>query len=337
MKAEILETGQYNAWNDFVDRSPQGDVFCYSWWLDAITDSGFRIYVIKENGEIVAGMPLAFDSFRKINLPPLTRTLGVLFADSKDETGRKISTSHRKCLSLLLDNINPDEFVQTCAHHEFNDWLPYRWKGLSQTTRYTYLLNFRDRSINEISENLDNLRKRTIATARKNGIQTTISSDFSVVYRFAEMSYRRQGLNFNLPFGELKRLDDAIERRGKRVIFTALKENVIHAVLYIAFNKRSAYYLLSGSDPELRGQGGHTLVMWDAIEYFHDKVEYFNFGGSDIENIESHVRGFGGIQTPYFHIFNKNNIHQTELRHHLKRSMFHLSAAAKALMLRFTR
>jgi hypothetical protein len=102
----------------------------------------------------------------------------------------------------------------------------------------------------------------------------------------------------------------------------------IHSVLYAAYNKRSAYSLLSGSDPTLRKLGGHTLVMWEAVKYLHDKVGYFNFGGSDIESIESHFRGFGGTQTPYFHIYNENQMWAKDNFHyHLRGMTYHLKGA----------
>ena len=42
--------------------------------------------------------------------------------------------------------------------------------------------------------------------------------------------------------------------------------------LYVVFNKKSAYALLSGSDANLRNLGGHTLVMWEAVRYFMIKL-----------------------------------------------------------------
>ncbi len=327
MRVEFLEPSQYDLWNDFVDCSPQGDVFCYSWWLDAITRSDFRILVVKEKEKIKAGMPLAYDSQKKINLPPLTRTLGVLYCDDKYLSQQKQSSVQRKWLSAMLENIQPDQFVQTCMHHSFTDWLPFRWSGFGQTTRYTYLLSFRGKTIGDLWNDLDNLRKRTIKRAEQNSINIGISEDFNLVYKFASLSYKRQGLDFRIPYADLKNLDDAIAKRGNRVIFIAQDDHKIHAVLYAAFNNRSAYYLLSGSDPDLRNLGGHTLVMWEAIKFFHDKVEYFNFGGSDIESIESHIKGYGGTLTPYFHIFNEDNLQaQQKFMFHVRKLGYHLKS-----------
>ena len=87
LSIKTLESGRYNEWNTFVDKSPQGDVFCYSWWLEAITKSHFKILVITEKDEIVAGIPLAYDAQNKVNEPPLTRTLGVLYKPQEHLVG----------------------------------------------------------------------------------------------------------------------------------------------------------------------------------------------------------------------------------------------------------
>jgi len=210
-------------------------------------------------------------------------------------------------------------------HHNVSDWLPYQWKGLKKTARCTYLLDFKGKTIIDLWRNLDILRKRTIRRAENGSLKVSFSESIELVHKYSSMTYQRQGLKFPIPLDDLRNLDDSIVNNGNRVIMFAQEADKIHAVLYAAFfSNKSAYYLLSGSDPAFRSQGGHTLVLWEAIKYFHDKVGYFNFGGSDIENIESHIKGFGGTLTPYFHIFNEDNLalnygllyHLNKISHH---------------------
>ena len=68
-------------WNSFVDKSPQGSVFCYYEWLKFSTYDDFEILVYVENNDIIGGMPLPFYSTNKIKLPALTQKMGVLFQD----------------------------------------------------------------------------------------------------------------------------------------------------------------------------------------------------------------------------------------------------------------
>lgn len=334
MSIKTLEPKYYSQWNAFVDCSPQGDVFCYSWWLEAITKSHFRILVIFDKDEIVAGIPIAYDSQNKVNEPPLTRTLGVLYKPQENLSEHRQISNQRKWLTLLLEQLPLDDFVQMCMHHNFNDWLPFRWRGFKQTTRYTYIINYHNKTLNELWEKLNRGRKESINRALNNGIIMEQTDDFDLLYEYENMSYERQGLKFRIPYEDLKSLDDAIKKNGNRVIFRTIdKSNQVHAMLYVAYSSKSAYALLSGSDAKLRKLGGHTLVMWEAIRFFRDKTGYFNFGGSDIERIEKHLRGFGGYITPYFHIYNEKFAGKgNDLCSHFCQIWFHLNEVKKIVL-----
>ncbi len=339
MIVKILEAEQYNQWNDFVDRSPQGAIFCYSWWLDAVTKSNFRIVVVISENEIVAGIPLALDSNNNINTPPVTRTLGVLY-DLQDQISEHQKVSNqRSWLNALLDHVPIEKFVQISAHHNFTDWLPFRWRGYSQTTRYTYIINYENKSQEELWKLLSTGRSETIRRAERNNIKVTSTDDFSLLYHFESLSYERQGLKFMIPYNDLKIVDDTVHKYDKRTIFYAADSlNNVHAALYVVHNSKSAWALLSGSDPEYRKLGGHTLVMWEAIKYFRDKSEYFNFGGSDIERIETHLRGFGGVLTPYFHIFNDQLLRKREdIRYHFMQVVYHIKELNRLIIKKLPR
>lgn len=334
MSVHTITFSEYNAWNDFVDLSPQGDVFCYSWWLDAVTNSNFNIVVVKEKDSIIAGIPLAYDRYGRINQPTLTRTLGILFQPGSPDHIK--SSRERKLLSELTLHLPLEEVCQFCTHHDFTDWLPLKWAGLHQTTRYTYLLHYLGKNEKDLRENLNRGRKNMINRAMKNGISVVEGDDPYLLYNCVEKSYKRQGKKVTFTVDFLANLDRRIKENGNRLILNAFGTNgSLYASIYVVYSKRSAYFLLSGSDPDTRHLGGQSLLLWEALKYFRNKVEYFNFGGSDIRNIEEHFRGFGGIMTPYFHIYNEKNLHSTDIRFHLNEIKFHTMCAFRAISLKY--
>ncbi len=305
MKSFAIELlpAQFDLWNRFVDDSPQGDVFCYSWWLDAITKGNFKILAVFENDEIVAGIPLAY-YLGKINEPPITRTLGPLFKDLSRLSEHDRSTLERQWLELLLDEIPYDDFEQFCTSHNFIDWLPFRWRGYKQMTRYTYLIDFEGKTEKELWNQLNSNRKRNIRKALSHNLISLVTDDLRAFYSLVELTYKRQGLTFRFSYDDFKLLDDEIVKRDQRRIITVF-DNVgtPHAAIYLVFNPKSAYALLSASDPTYGHLGGHSLANWEAIRYFSSRVRYYNFGGSDIQRIETHLRSYGGTMAQYFHIF----------------------------------
>lgn len=333
---KLLRPESYEEWNKFVDESPQGDVFCYSWWLDAVTHSRFKIYAVVEKERIVAGMPLAYDKFGKINEPYLTRTLGILYKLQETTSYYKWISNQRRWAEGLIEVIPFGDFVQTCTHHNFNDWLPYRWKGFCQTSRYTYLLDLNNRNPDDLKKGLKVNCKNAINKAERNNIRVEESQNAEELYNLVLQSYRRQGIKFRIPYVEFKALDEVIMQNGKRLIMIARDSSGnYHAGTYIAYNNRSAYFLLSGSNPDLRNLGGHTLAVWESMKFLTGKVTCFNFGGSDIKNIEDHFRGFGGVLTPYFHIFNERQLHCIDLRFHARSLFYHSIDILEAFRLRF--
>jgi lipid II:glycine glycyltransferase (peptidoglycan interpeptide bridge formation enzyme) len=261
----------------------------------------------------------------------LTRTLGVLYKYQGHLSEHKQISNQRRWLSALLDQFPPDNFVQMCMHHNFTDWLPFKWNGFRQTTRYTYIVQYQNKSFSELWKNLNWGRRNSIERSAKNNIRVETTDDFDLLYHFECLSYERQGLDFRIPFEDLKLLDEAIKEKGNRAIFKAIDNlNQVHAMLYVVFNAKSACLLMSGSDVKYRKLGGHTLVLWEAVRYFCDKVEYFNFCGSDIQQIEEHFRGFGGTLTPYFLIYNEKLMwKRNDIRYHIGETSFHLREVYK--------
>ena len=79
-------------------------------------------------------------------------------------------------------------------------------------------------------------------------------------------------------------------------------EGRIHAGALIIWDEESAYYLLGGSDPELRNSGATSFCLWEAIKFFKDKTKKFDFEGSMIQPVEKFVRAFGAKQIEFYKV-----------------------------------
>jgi lipid II:glycine glycyltransferase (peptidoglycan interpeptide bridge formation enzyme) len=195
------------------------------------------------------------------------------------------------------------------------------------------LIDYNNRSEKNLYDNLAKDKKENICKAVKNGICVEQTDNFRLLYDFVCLSFKRQNKEFKIPFEDLKRLDNAIIKNGKRVILKAFDNSgKIHALIYVVYNHKSAYQLLSGSDYNVRNLGGHILARREAIKFFIDKTKYFNFGGSNIQSIEEHVRGYGGTITPYFHIYNEKLFaKENGIHYHFKQIIFHVLEIIKKL------
>ena len=119
------------------------------------------------------------------------------------------------------------------------------------------------------------------------------------------LTFRRQGKAFPFSWDLIGRIDTACMARGVRKIFFAEdSKGKIHAVLYIIWDEKSVYGLVSGGDPELRNSGAASLLLYEAIKFASSLTNKFDFAGSIIEPIERFFRGFVAVHKPYFLLTN---------------------------------
>ena len=128
-------------------------------------------------------------------------------------------------------------------------------------------------------------------------------------WALTEMTFRRQSISSNLTRELIDRVFEACRTRDRCRILTAVDhEGRAHASVLIVWDKSRAYYLLGGSDPDLRNSGAMSATIWKAIQHCSGFVNSFDFEGSMIEPIEFFFRGFGGTPMPYHRISKDRSI-----------------------------
>ena len=147
----------------------------------------------------------------------------------------------------------------------------------------------------------DNVR-REIRKARK---RVEVVDDLGVeqFHSVLSMTYARQRIPTPHSLAELERLESACASRGAgAMLFARDDAGRVHAVAWVVWDQRGAYYLLAGADPRLRASGASSLLMWEAITRSRAVTDVFDFQGSMLQPVERFFRAFGGRQTPYLSV-----------------------------------
>jgi len=301
-------------WDDFVNESPQGCIFCRSWWLAAVCPKGFEILVLRKGGRIVAGMPMLRTrklGFEAIHMPRLTQTLGVLLAPPTGQKYEKRLSSEMEVLREFVRAIPPVDYFNVNFHHSFTNWLPFYWAGYKQTTQYTYVIE--DLSdLDTVFNNMSKKTRKTIRKAENHDIVVEEDGDLDAFLELNKKTFARQGKQVPYTDEFVRRLDAACAKHNARTIFLAKDENNrTHVAAYVVHGEKCMYALMSGADPELRSSGAHALAKWKSIELAHKLNVKFDFEGSVMENVECFNRSFGARQTPYFRITKANLVGKT--------------------------
>lgn len=276
-------------YDDFVATSPQGSVFCTSWWLDAVAPGRWRAHELLEGERVVAAWPTLVEHKRLGSVhrwPPLTPYLGPLFPPGE---GARRRSRELKLVEDLLGLIGPFAHLEARCNPAFDYWTPLRWHGFEQTTNYTWRLPDLSDLESVFAGFRENIRGHVRAAER--GGTTVVEG---TVADFLEVHRRR----FERDPPAIERIDAAAAARDARTILIARDaEGRARAAGYFVHDERFTTYLLAATDAEVRGAA--ALVLWEAIKRAAGRGTAFDFEGSMLRHVESFVRSFGGVPTPY--------------------------------------
>jgi hypothetical protein len=276
-------------------------VFEQPWWLDCVAPGTWSEAVVRRGTEVVARLPYA--SRRRLGLsmivqPTFTQTLGPWFAPLEGKYARRLETEKR-LLGQLIDMLPPFDVMRMCFAPTMTSWLPFYWAGFEATVCYTFRIEHLS-DLDRVQHEFQDHVRRGIRKAQRN---VEVDHDFPLeeLLRLDAQTYARQGLKLPHSYEVLRRLDAACAARGSRRILGAVDaDGRTHAALYVAWDERTLYALMSARDPELQAVGANTLLYWEAIRLASQVSRVFDFEGSMVEPIEHYFRGFGGRQMPYF-------------------------------------
>jgi hypothetical protein len=288
-------------YEELVTQSPQGSIFAHRWWLEAVAPGMYEILKINDGDGIQAAWPIVYsksDGAKHVCMPALTQKLGILFAPS-DIKPAEMQSKNQELTAELIEQLGDTAGFCQNFHENFTDWLPFYWRGYAQTTRYTYALE----DISDLTSVWNGMRsnhRRDIRKATKSGIRIIDTLDMARFLELNRKTFTRQGREPLASDELILRLDRACSANAGRKIFAGVdSQGRIHAAVYIAWSNDTAYYLMGGSEPNLRKSGAQLLALWEAVIFASSVVKRFDFEGSMLHQVEHGFRGFGASQLPY--------------------------------------
>jgi len=288
------------SYDDLVAASPQGSVFATSWWLDAVAPGRWRTHAVEDAGRVVAAWPTVVRRSRwgAVHVgAALTPYLGPILSAGE---GAHRRSREAEQLEALLERLGSFAHVEAACSPAFDYWAPLHWHGFSQTTHYTWRLDD-VRDTEAVFAGLRENVRREIRKARKRGVRVE-EGPLSEYLRVHELTAARQGRAEAARENRaaIERIDAAAGAREARTILLARDEGGrLHSGAVFVHDARWTYYLLGGSDPDLRTSGAASLVMWEGIERAAARGTGFDFEGSMLRHVERFVRSFGGDPAPY--------------------------------------
>ena len=297
----------------FCEEHPEIPLFMQCWWMEAVSiGKKWDVLFYEENNRIKACFVYLFVEklhFKFILQPQLTQYSGIWIDYSSDITPYQKLNIEKKIMSHFIEQIEKKKFVyfEQNFHHSVTNWLPFYWENYRQYTRYTYQIQ----DLSDLKQCFDNFSyaKRKQIHKAKRMLHTVFDMNVNEFYNHLELNLRKKkkesvlysrNLFFNL-------YETSVNRKQGKIIAVADNENNIHAALFVVWDKKVAYNLISTIDNKFQSSGASTLVVWEALNEIAKYCEVFDFEGSMNKGIEHSFYQFGAVQTPYFNIYKFNS------------------------------
>lgn len=268
-------------WNGCIDKAPNGLIYAYSFYLDAMADNWDAL--VLNNYEAV--MPLPWRKKYGIHYlyqPFLTAQLGLF--------GNAISAK-------LLNS-----FFKTTPHKfklwEFslNHGNLFQMEGFHLYERTNYVLDL-NHSYNNLYSNYRENVQRNIKKSFQYGCSIKTGIDVDDIITLSQHQAK------NIPasdFNKFKRLYELLKNKNSVNTYGVFsKNNELIASCVFSFSHNRAYYILVGNHPNGKTLGAsHALI--DAFVKDHAGQNLLlDFEGSDISNLAFFYSSFGAKEEKF--------------------------------------
>lgn len=297
----------------FVEKEKNIPIFSKPWWMDVVCGAeNWDVYLVGNGNDIRAAFIYYINENnygKSISRPILTQNNGIYIKYPENQKMVAKFSYEEKIINEVCEYIESLGLVsyEQQYHYSFSYWLPFFWRYYKETTRYTFVVDT-DRSYEEIRNNYSAKIRNELKKGEKH-LKVESTEDIELFYRINKMSFDRQGVMIPYSYELFKNLYLSCKENKSGVLLCVRDENKrIHSVAMLVWDEHSVYYLLNGTDPDLKMFQGNLVLIDYGIKFAKEMNKKFDFEGSVIKNVNHVFREFGGQPMPYFRIEKRFNL-----------------------------
>lgn len=281
---ETLKECDYEHWDRFVDRSPQGSVYSTSYFLQALTaasGSCFEIVIIRKGEEIVAGVGLHYTSSLFgyiVERRGLLFYNGPVFRAQPSKYPSKTAAQRTNITRALIDVLEDERFaaVSLSMPAPVPDTRAFTWAGWDVYPQYTYLVPITD--IDAQWRRVEQNARRLITRCEREGMYVEAHDDFDCFYDMHAMTYRRLGLEPYFPRETFRKLYTTLRDRGVAALFFAMMPDgkPVSAQIVLATEHPVTHTWVAGADRDYAHTGISALLRWEVFKIYSQRGYAYN-------------------------------------------------------------
>ena len=284
-------------------------IFSQAWWLDAVCGMDWNVALVEKNSQIIASMPyylIKKVGFKIITMPKLTQNMGPYIKYPPNQKYENKIAYEKIIMTELITYLPSYDMFSQNFNYTITNWLPFYWKGFSQTTYYSYILDQLS-DLESIFSRFHSTKKKNIKKAEKL-IDIVYDISDKTFYDNHKMTLAKQGKKISYSLELFKKIySEGYKHNSSKTIGAYDKNGNLHAAYFIIWDDISVYNLISTIDPEYRESGASSLLFKEIISFASNISDKIDLEGSMIESVEQSFRKFGAIQIPYFNVTKINS------------------------------
>lgn len=306
MEAVILKKQEIDAdvWDSFVQASPQGMIYSCHYYISAL-EPDWQAVVVRSNDMIHAVLPFTVKSKGGISYstqPIFTQYWGIMFRPAEANTAKSFEQK-RQWVKLILKTLPEIKLFNYNFSPDFDYPLPFFWDGYTVTPRYSNHISL-NQTKEELWSNISEKARGHIRKTEKDGVSVTYGQEVDEVIRIFRKA--KEEKIKNMTDSRYKALTDIAHHYTQKgmchtIVARDASGNAVAGTIYFKYRGTTIHFL-GTTDPEYKGRGAMSLIIWSALQKAKDDCHTFDFEGSMIEPIEQFFLSFGSTPTPYLNI-----------------------------------
>jgi hypothetical protein len=270
-------------------------IFHEPWWLDIATGGNWKLASVRDKqGQVVAEMPYSVTRngiWEISKMPPLTRTLGPVIADS--EEGACSDWRHRYgIMKGLIAQLPECAYFHQRFDPRISDVLAVSLHGFEVSVSFTLTIEPGKLESDVWAGLRQNTRNLIRRASEQLVVRQVLDADVFGDFYDANLDRRNRGNMYGSSV--MRQLVRACIVRNSGMVLGAFGPNDdLCAGIVLIWDASAMYYLLSSRTNEAHG-GAISLLLWAAICDARERNLTFDFDGISNAGIFQFLSGFGG-------------------------------------------
>jgi hypothetical protein len=281
-------------------------VFHERWWLDVTSGGRWQEVEVRLDHRLVGRLPFLENSYcglRKIAMPPLTHQLGPAVDEGNGNASTRMARRTRLQRELIEQLPRSGNFRQT-LHYASRDAVAFQAAGFATTVQFTYEMAPMSEAALWMAftcKTRNVIRKWMIDGRLEDWPDPEAFSSFytaNLAAKGVRNSYRDEVI--------LRVCSETLMRGRGRIIAARNANGAFAAAIFVVWDHRALYYLMSTRDPEISNAGTVSALIWEAMRVAAARGILFDFDGIASSGAAKFYAGFGAEVQPRYIVAREN-------------------------------